>query len=100
MAAAELWHIRQRQLEAEAELYLAEVASQLDIETSHLQYNVLSGDVCQSLLTLIHQGTFDLLVMATSNRRDPVRWMLGSVADYLVQHAPIPVLLVRQREEG
>ncbi|MCA9943785.1 MAG: universal stress protein [Anaerolineales bacterium] len=100
MAAAELWHVRQRQLEAEAELYLADVASRLDVAAEHLQYTVMSGDVGQSLLTLIHPGTFDLLVMATRDRRDPVRWMLGSVTDYLVQRAPIPVLLVRQREEG
>ena len=100
MAAAELWHVRQHQLEAEAELYLADVASRLDVAAEHLQYTVMSGDVGQSLLTLIHPGTFDLLVMATRDRRDPVRWMLGSVTDYLVQRAPIPVLLVRQREEG
>ncbi len=100
MAAAELWYVRQRQLEAEAELYLADVASRLDIAAEYLQYTVMSGDVGQSLLTLIQPETFDLLVMATRDRRDPVRWVLGSVADYLVQRAPIPVLLVRQREEG
>ena len=99
MTAAELWQLRQRQLEAEAELYLAEVASRLDIAADRLQYTVISGDVGQSLLTLIHQGAFDVLVMATRDRRDPVRWVLGSIADYLVQRAPIPVLLVRQREE-
>lgn len=97
MAAAELWHVRQRQLEAEAELYLAEVAARLEIAPEHLQHAVISGDVGQSLLTLIHQEPFDVLVMATRDRRDPVRWVLGSVADYLVQRAPIPVLLVRQR---
>ncbi|MAT99522.1 MAG: hypothetical protein CL608_20460 [Anaerolineaceae bacterium] len=35
--------------------------------------------------------------MTTRNRRDPVRWILGNIADYLVQRAPIPVLLVRHR---
>ncbi|MAT99519.1 MAG: hypothetical protein CL608_20445 [Anaerolineaceae bacterium] len=100
IAAAELWHIHQRQLEAEAELYLAKVAARLDVTAEHLQYSIISGDVGQSLLTLIHQGPFDVLVMATRDRRDPVRWVLGSVADYLVQRAPIPVLLVRQNEEG
>ncbi|MFZ1396879.1 MAG: universal stress protein [Candidatus Promineifilaceae bacterium] len=100
MTAAELWQVRQRQLEAEAELYLAEVASRLDIAADRLQYTVISGDAGQSLLTLIQHESFDVLVMATRDRRDPVRWVLGSVADYLVQRAPIPVLLVRQREVG
>ena len=61
MAAAELWYVRQRQLEAEAELYLADVASRLDIAAEYLQYTVMSGDVGQSLLTLIQPETFDLL---------------------------------------
>lgn len=99
MGAAELWHVHQQKLEAEAEIYLAEVASQLDVAADHLQHAVMSGEVGPSLLTLIHQESFDILVMATRDRRDPVRWVLGSVADYLVQRAPIPVLLVHQREE-
>lgn len=98
MAAAELWLVHQRRRQAEAKLYLAEVASRLDIAADHLQHTVMSGDVGPSLLTLINQESFDVLVMTTRDRRDPVRWVLGSVADYLVQRAPIPVLLVRQRE--
>lgn len=97
--AVELWHIRQRQMEAEAELYLAEVAARSEVAAADPRYAVISGEVGQSLLTMIHQESFDVLVMATRDRRDPVRWMLGSVADYLVQRAPIPVLLVREHEE-
>lgn len=98
MSDAETWLIRQRQLQAEAEGYLAEVAVRPEITAAHPQSLVITGDVGQSLLTLIEQGAFDILVMATRDRRDPLRWVLGSVADYLVQRAPIPVLLVRQRE--
>jgi nucleotide-binding universal stress UspA family protein len=100
MTAAELWHVRQRQLQAEAELYLAETAARPEVAAAHPQQLVMSGDVGQSLLTLSYQESFDVLVMTTRDRRDPVRWVLGSVADYLVQRAPIPVLLVRQQEKG
>lgn len=98
MSAAELWNARQRQLQAEAELYLAEVTARPDVAIAQPQHLVMSGDVGQSLLTLIQKETFDVLVMVTRDRQDPVRWMLGSIADYLVQRAPIPVLLVRQQE--
>lgn len=98
MADAGMWLIRQRELQAEAESYLAEVAARPEVAVAHAQHLVIAGDVAQSLLDLIQQSSFDVLVMTTRNRRDPVRWVLGSVADYLVQRAPLPVLLVRQRE--
>lgn len=84
-------------MQAEEELYLAEIAARPELAEADPRRLVIAGVADQSLLTLLEQGAFDILVMATRNRRDPVRWVLGSVADYLVQRAPIPVLLVRQR---
>ena len=97
MTDAETWFTSQRQMQAEAEAYLAEIAARPELAEADPQRLVIAGVTDQSLLILIEQGAFDVLVMATRNRRDPVRWMLGSVADYLVQRALIPVLLVRQR---
>jgi nucleotide-binding universal stress UspA family protein len=37
----------------------------------------------------------DLIVMATHGRVGPARWLHGSVAEAVVSHSPIPVLLVR-----
>jgi nucleotide-binding universal stress UspA family protein len=37
----------------------------------------------------------DLLVMATHGRGPVSRFWLGSIADYVIRHAPVPVLLVR-----
>lgn len=36
----------------------------------------------------------DLIVMATHGRSGIGRWLYGSVADYVLRHAPVPVLLV------
>lgn len=100
MTDPELWLARQGQMHAEAELYLAEVSARPEVAlTPHSRKLVITGEAGPALLSLIHQEPFDVLVMATRDRRDPVRWVLGSVADYLVQRAPVPVLLVRQREE-
>ena len=96
MTDAETWFMRQRQMQAEAELYLADVVARPALAEADLRRLVIAGDADQSLLALTEQESFDVLVMATRARRDPVRWVLGSVADYLVQRAPIPVLLVRQ----
>jgi hypothetical protein len=37
----------------------------------------------------------DLLVLGTHGRRGPSRWWLGSVAERVVQGAPVPVLVTR-----
>ena len=36
-----------------------------------------------------------MIVMATHGRGGVTRWFLGSVAEEVVRHAPVPVLLVR-----
>jgi nucleotide-binding universal stress UspA family protein len=57
---AETWLIRQRQMQAEAELYLAEIAARTEVAAANPQHLVISGEAGQSLLTLIHQELFML----------------------------------------
>ena len=42
----------------------------------------------------------DLVVMSTHGRGPLSRFWLGSVADELVRRMPVPVLLVRPKEEA
>ena len=44
---------------------------------------------------LICQG--DVIVMSTLGRSGVKRWLLGSVADRVVTHSDLPVLLIRPR---
>lgn len=39
----------------------------------------------------------DWIVVGTHGRRALTRWLLGSVAEYILRHAPRPVLVVPQR---
>jgi nucleotide-binding universal stress UspA family protein len=96
MTEPDAWFLRRRELQAEAELYLADVTTRAEVAAAQPWSQVICGDADEALLALIQEEPFDVLVMTTRSRRDPLRWMLGSVADYLVQRAPIPVLLVRQ----
>lgn len=76
-----------------AEEYLAEqvqVLRNMDVAaTSELRTGVPASD----LLDTIRKG--DLTVLATRERGDIQRWMLGSVGEELVRRAAGPVLLVR-----
>lgn len=42
-----------------------------------------------------HPTPFDLVALATHGRGGLRRWLLGSVAEYVVTHAAVPVLVVR-----
>ncbi|MBX3052171.1 MAG: universal stress protein [Caldilineaceae bacterium] len=96
MTDVETWSIIQGQMQEDAQVYLAEVAARPEVAAAQPRRLVIAGDVGESLLALIQRDSFDVLVMATRDRKQPVRWVLGSTADYMVQRASIPVLLVRQ----
>lgn len=99
LADAETWLMRQAEMRQEAESYLAAVAARPEMIQAGPKTMVMAGSVGDSLLAIIQQEEIDIVVMTTRQRPKLARWMLGSTADYLVQHAPIPVLLVRQNIE-
>jgi nucleotide-binding universal stress UspA family protein len=60
----------------------------------------LSGPVGPMLAQYVRELGVDLVVMATHGRGGLRRAWLGSVADYLVRHLEVPVVLVRPNEPG
>jgi nucleotide-binding universal stress UspA family protein len=62
--------------------------------TSHL----LNRPTGQALAEYIQSSGVDLVVMATHGRGAMSRFWLGSVADYLLRHLEIPLLLIRPLE--
>ena len=60
----------------------------------------LSGPVGPALAQYVQELGIDLVVMATHGRGGARRAWLGSVADHLVRHLQVPVLLVRPAEDG
>lgn len=89
-------------LEAEAvernEAYLASVRDRLGVDIP-VSTAVLEGDVATCLCAHAASREVDLVVMATHGRGPMARFWLGSVADEVVRHAHLPVLLVRPTEE-
>ena len=52
--------------------------------------------VYKGILETAASGGADLIVMGSHGRRGLEKWMLGSVAQRVVSHANVPVLVVRQ----
>ena len=56
----------------------------------------LDGPVVATLTEYLRAGHHDLVVMMTHGRGGLSRAWLGNVADGLIRHAPVPLLLLRQ----
>ena len=73
--------------------YLAEVAARIEDLGIEVEYEVRHGRAAKELVAAAKDG--DLIVMASHGRGGISRWLLGSVAEELVRHAAVPVLLVK-----
>ncbi len=56
---------------------------------------ILSGQPENILCEAASAFNADLIVMSTHGRRGVQRWRLGSVADFVMHHTRVPVVLVR-----
>lgn len=59
---------------------------------------VLQGDPANTILNYIKENSVDLVIMSTSGRSGPAKWMLGSVADRVLRQSNAPVMIVRPQE--
>jgi nucleotide-binding universal stress UspA family protein len=81
--------------------YLEGVVRRLaEVEPVPVRAALLDGEVAGALENYARMTAADLVVLATHGRGALGRFWLGSVADELVRHLPMPVLLVRPREEA
>ena len=51
------------------------------------------GDIDLAILKVLKETRSDLLAMGTHGRRGFERWALGSVAERMLRHSPVPILL-------
>jgi nucleotide-binding universal stress UspA family protein len=61
---------------------------------------VVHGDPAIEICRVAEEGRFDLVVIGSHGLGFLKRVLLGSVSHYVLHHAPCPVLLVRERDDG
>jgi universal stress protein A len=82
-----------------AERDMAEFMGTLELPTDvQVTHHLLSGDPAATLLKELGKGGHDLVVLGTHGRTGIVHLLLGSVAEKLIRHSPVPVLTVPPRE--
>jgi len=80
---------------ATAEAYLREPAASLRARGLACETATPVGNPAHCIVRQAELRRVDLIAMATHGRTGPKRWLLGSVAESVVAHSPVPVLLER-----
>lgn len=96
--AAEAWSMSMEETIQQAQDYLASHARQLQDRGFTVSYELRKGLAVGQLLEVLREA--DIVVVTTRNRGEFTRWLLGSVTDELIRHAPCPVLLTRTTSGG
>ena len=82
----------------EAESYLDGKVETLRAEgLDHVIGTAMEGDAASEIVDLAAKTANSLIAMSTHGRSGIGRWLLGSVAEKVLQHSHVPVLLIRAR---
>lgn len=84
--------------EKEATNYLRTRQDELQQRGLRVYYKLLQGSVADVIISQANTDNIDLIVMSTHGRSGFSRWIYGSVATKVLQHAPCPVFLVRVQQ--
>lgn len=68
------------------------------VEVDAAFVEAMGGQAGDHIVQQAKQWGADLIVCGTHGRRGLRRLVLGSDAEYIVRHTPVPILLVRSRE--
>ena len=86
---------------ADARQYFKGVVTTLHKQGYDVDYAIIEGrQAADAILKTAVSVAADAIVMSTHGRSGLGRWLLGSVADKILRHASIPVLLTRPKEDS
>lgn len=81
---------------AEAKDYVGRMTRLSSLVGVHVATEVIVGQPAATILSVAETQHSDLIVLCSHGYTGMKRWVLGSVAEKVVHHAPVPVLLLRE----
>lgn len=100
MIAAEYYDETMEEMRTSAQEYLTTIGDTFSVASVATDTVVTQGGAPMALLEMLDTKGYDLVVMSTHGRTGVKRWVLGSVAERLVEASRTPVLLVRVTEQS
>ena len=83
-----------------AEAYLEGLRGKLSTKLADIEIHASYGSPADKILEVSRRQDIDMIAMSTHGRSGIGRWLLGSVAEKVVRHSDIPVLLLRAHDKG
>jgi nucleotide-binding universal stress UspA family protein len=81
--------------ERDTEDYLASIAATLRARGVVVSYAIRSGRPDEEIVAAAREAGADLIAMSTHGRSGLGRLLFGSVAEQVLRHADVPVLMIR-----
>jgi nucleotide-binding universal stress UspA family protein len=94
IAGDDLLHKAEMDNQREARNYLVKIKRELAKSGLKAETVVVDGEAANEILAYARNNKVDLIVMTTHGRSGISRWFFGSVAQKVLQHSPIPILLI------
>jgi len=92
-----------QRLRASAEAVLKQaddVVRQNGLQSESVLIGTVMDNTGELIINQAMEWPADVIVMGTHGRRGLARLLLGSNAEYVLRHTPVPVLLVRKQSKG
>lgn len=80
----------------EARKYLTEVTASSMFNGIPTEIYVPFGSAASQILSVADSSQADSVVLTSKGLTGVTRWVMGSVAEYVIRHASVPVLLLRE----
>jgi len=94
IAGDDLLHKVEMDNQNEARNYISQIKKELAKSGLKAETVVVDGEAADEILAYARNNKVDLIVMTTHGRSGISRWFFGSVAQKVLQHSPIPILLI------
>lgn len=82
----------------EARHYLDTLTRLDDLAGVHTETDVFTGDAAATILSTVDEHHSDLIVICSHGYTGMKRWFMGSVAEKVAHHSPVPVLILREEK--
>jgi len=77
-----------------AKVYLEDVAKKSNLESVHTETQVVIGHPAEAIIAAAKADNADLVVMCSHGYTGEMRWAMGSIAEKVARHVPLPVFIL------
>lgn len=81
--------------EKAANKYMTKICDELRASGFKVSCHLREGGPATTILKIAEELKVDIIAMSTHGRNWPASWLIGSVAERVVRHSKIPVMMIR-----